>query len=188
MMHTRLAGFALLPILVCAPAAHAQEQGRTGLVMGLPAAIGFIWHASENVALRPELGFGHGSSETENSTLGSTTSNDVWTLNLGVSVPWYFARTDNVRTYFSPRVAYGRNSTESSASTLGPVVSHTVSASGSFGAQYSPVRKFSVYGEAGYGVTRGSAEFNTPISRTTNESWTWAIRSSVGVIFYFGRS
>lgn len=119
---------------------------------------------------------------------GETSSSDSWNVSVGASALWYFQKTDNVRTYFSPRIAFGHSSAESGSDDLDPRTSITVAASGSFGAQYAPVRRSSVYGEIGYGFSRGSTEFSTPILTTKITGWNWSPRTAVGVIVYFGRS
>lgn len=178
-----LSCIALLPAI-----ARAQERGQTGVAMGFPATVAFIWHVSDTLAVRPEFSFSHSSSESESSFFGETSSSDTWNVSVGTSALWYLQKTDNVRTYFSPRIAFGHSSAESGIDDLDPRTSNTVAASGSFGAQYAPVRRFSVYGEIGYGVSRASTEFRTPIVTSKITGWNWSTRTTVGVILYFGRS
>jgi hypothetical protein len=187
-MHPRaiVSFLAVVTLMPCA--ASAQERGQVGAVMGYPAAVGFIWHVSDRFAIRPEVSFSHSSTESETSILGITSSSDTWTLGGGGSALWYLGSTDRVRTYFSPRVVFGHSSNESSSSIVGPITGNTISASGSFGAQYTPVRKFAIYGEVGYGFSRLHSKLRTPISTSATTGWAWATRSAAGVIFYFGRS
>ena len=175
-------------IAVLPATARAQERGQTGVVMGYPTTFAFIWHASDTLAIRPEVSFAHTSSESEISIFSVDASIDTWTATVGGSVLWYLGRVDNVRTYFSPRIAFAHNSADSSTNDDDPRTANTFAASGSFGAQYTPVRKFSVYGEIGYGFSRGWSEVTTPISTTKITGWSWSPRGAVGVIFYFGRS
>ena len=53
----RIRRFLLAAGLVCLTCgtASAQGAGKTGVTMGYPASIGVIWHASDKVAIRPEL-------------------------------------------------------------------------------------------------------------------------------------
>ncbi len=179
----------LLSCIALVPAtARAQERGQTGVVMGYPTTFAFIWHVSDRLAIRPEVGFAHSSTDNENSIFSVDASIDTWTATVGGSVLWYVGRVDNVRTYFSPRIAFAHNSADSSTNDDDPRTADTFAASGSFGAQYTPVRKFSVYGEIGYGFSHGWSEVTTPISTTKISGWTWSPRTSVGVIFYLGRS
>ena len=178
---------AALTLVMClgATAANAQERGQTGLVMGLPATAGIIWHATDRLAIRPEIGFSHSTSESDVPILGSVNTSEQRTVTVGGSVLWYFAKADNVRPYFMPRISYGRSSFDSSSIST-PPSTRNFGVSASFGAQYAPVRRFSVYGELGYGYGRTTTRFSTPIldggETRTNA---WSTRSAAGVIFYF---
>ena len=191
-MITRVPAVLLFCCIAVLPAtARAQERGQAGVVMGYPTTFAFIWHASDRLAIRPEVSFVHTSSESENSILGDvfrSSSNDSWNATVGASALWYFRGADRVRPYFSPRVAFAHNSSDSSTNDEDPQTSNTLSASGSFGAQYTPVRKLAVYGELGYGFSRGWSEFRSQIATSKNTGWAWSPRGAVGVIFYFGRS
>jgi hypothetical protein len=62
--------------------------------------------------------------------------------------------------------------------------SSQLSFSGSFGAQYAPIKRFNIFGETGYAYTRvntsasaGSVNAGTPTST--------GFRSAVGVLLYF---
>ena len=44
-------------VLLATVSANAQEQGQTGIAMGYPSSIGVIWHATDNLAIRPEVSF-----------------------------------------------------------------------------------------------------------------------------------
>lgn len=186
-MITRLLPLLLLCLTLIPSPALAQEPGQTGIVMGYPTNIAFFWRASETLAIRPDITFTHSSSETESSFLG-TSSNDAWGVTVGASALWYTARIDTVRTYFGTRLSYGRNSSDSSSNTGDPATTHNVGLSGSFGAQYTPVRKLSVFGEVGYGFTRGSGKLETPIATTKSVGWNWGPRTAIGVIFHLGPS
>lgn len=185
-MQKRLLVVGLVALVLAPAGAAAQERGQTGLVMGFPGTLGFIWHASDSIAFRPEINFTHTSSESESSILGLSSSAENDALQLAGSMLWYRGTIDNVRTYFVPRVAYLRSSSESSGSAA-PVTAHGFAVQASFGAQYAPVRRFSVFGELGYGFSRTSTKLSSFIStnRTTNR--TWSARSVVGVIVYFGK-
>ena len=184
----RKLGVALLLLpLILLPAAQvsAQERGQAGLVMGIPTNFGFIWHASDKLAVRPELGLTFTANESESNVFGSTSSeSDGHAVTVGASVLWYLAKYDNVRTYVAPRFTYGHASTENSQGTSTP--SDAVSVSGNFGAQFTPARKFAVFGEIGYGFNRTTSEFSSPIVTAETKSTAWSTRGAVGVIFYFG--
>ncbi len=184
-MKARLLPIILFAIMLVPCTALAQERGHTGLVMGFPTNIGFIWHATDTLAIRPEVAFTHASGESESSVFGRSSSGDSDSLSVGASVLWYRGKIDNVRPYVAPRFNYGWASSEISSNAT-PVESRAFSVSASFGAQYAPARRFSVFGEIGYGFSRSTSEIDTPISSNKSTTKTWSPRSAVGVIFYFG--
>jgi hypothetical protein len=186
-MRTRVLVILFVMMLVPA-AARAQERGQFGAVLGYPTSIGFLWHVSDRIAVRPEINVANTSTEAEESFFGQTFSSDSWSVNGGASLLWYLQRADNVRTYFSPKVTFGYSSGDSSTNDVDPRTANTLSTSFSLGAQYTPVRKFSVFGEVGYGFSRGSSDIETPFTTSKLTNWNWGVRSAVGVIFYFGRS
>jgi hypothetical protein len=184
-MTKRALPFVLLLLTLAPRTVLGQERGQIGLTMGYPASLGLIWHATDKLAIRPDVAVNHASTEVENEFLGDSSSRDAWSYNVGATGIFYMGRWDNVRSYVSPRFAYGRASAETGLST--PSTTSTVTATFSIGVQFSPARKFSVYGEAGYGLSRGSADLETPIGTTSHTSTNWGTRSGVGVILYFGR-
>ena len=165
--------------------AGAQEAGKTGVTMGYPASIGIIWHASDKVAIRPELSISGSSSKTSSSSF--TSDNDSFALGVGVSVLFYLHTYDHLKTYFSPRFTWSRNtgSNNSSGATTASVetTANNTGGSGSFGAQYGLSDKFSLFGEVGFGVNYSKATNTT--STTKNTGTSWSTRSGAGVIFYF---
>jgi hypothetical protein len=163
-----------MAMLLAAGAAHAQEHGTVGITMGYPASLGIIFHATDTVAIRPEFSF------TRNSTDGDLGA-DSWQVGTGISALFYLASSDHVHTYVSPRLTYARSRTTvtpsgfSSKNTSWGLI-------GSFGAQYAPVRSFSVFGEIGLGYTRQSATTTgSAVGANLNQIGT---RAGVGIIFY----
>ena len=167
--------------------AASQDAGRFGVTLAVPAALGFIWHATDNMAFRPELNLSTSSATSSTSFLGgdSPTSNGR-TWGIAVSAPFYMASQDNVRAYISPRVGYTRltNDDEFMGTTLRST-STQMAYSGSFGAQYAPVRRFNVFGETG--VWYASSTSTADGAGGTSKVHGWSLRSAVGVILYFGR-
>jgi len=174
-----VAGFGLLGTAT----AQAQDAGKVGITMGFPGSIGLLWHASDRVALRPELTFSGASSEADGP---GEVEGDNWAIATGVGVLFYLNKQDNLRTYFTPRIAYTRTSSSTTISSVTTSTSENTSNSlgvfGSFGAQYNLGEKFGVFGELGFGVTRAKARggFSNAESRTTQ----WGTRAGVGVIYY----
>ena len=200
----RIGSVVALTIVVVAPKVSAQDEPRVGIAMGYPASVGIVWHVSDRLALRPEIGASQSSGEVTGtvnvpitgvvpgSSVSSTvvSINDNWQVSAGISALFYLTRHDALRTYVSPRWAYTRTS---STSSNGPVPSaQSTSAgnghfvSGSFGAQYALARRFSVFGEVGAAYTR-IAVSPTSSGFLVTESVTHGVstRSGAGVILYF---
>ena len=174
-----LSSLALLAggVLLTATAAAAQERPNVGITIGYPAAVGVLWHATDSVAIRPDFRFSGSSSEP-----GGV---DGWTFATGVTALFYAPAAENVRTYIAPRLDYQRNSTTVSA--LGLEQTRTSNAwgiSGSFGAEYTPNRRFGVFGEIGLSYSRLKTEAVASLSEGTSHGW--GTRAGVGVIFYPG--
>ena len=176
----------LLALLVVPAAATAQERGQTGLVMGFPVSFGVIWHASDRLAVRPEVSFTHTSQETQTNFISGSSESNSDAFTVGASVLWYLAKSDNIRTYVAPRFTYGQLSTDIPNTGAPATEADAFSITGSFGAQYTPARKFAVFGEIGYGLSRTKSTFSSNVTTAESTSRAWATRGAVGVIFYFG--
>ena len=168
------AGFLLAGCL----AAGAQEKGKAGVVIGYPGGIGILWHATDTVAIRPDFSFSHNSSLGSSGTAGG----------VNLSVLFYVKKYDNVRTYFSPRFTYTRATSTiqptSTQVTLPEVTSTSTSTGGGgvFGAQYSPVARFSVFGELGIALSHRESKASSILSSSKANGW--GTTAGVGVVFY----
>lgn len=172
-LHVRRFRHALAALLLAVPAsAFAQDTAKFGLVLAVPASVSFIWHATDTVAIRPEFDVSGSSTETSGGDLTTTT------INPAVSVVIYTQQWDAVRSYFSPRYDYQRNS----AGGVGDGHASTQTFSGSIGVQFTPHRRFGVFGETGISFAWASAEIGSGEERTATS---WGVRSSVGAILYF---
>lgn len=192
------AGAAML--LTCAPAA-AQDRGQVGIAMGYPSIVGVIWHATDRMAIQPKISFSHNSGEltvesdlTINgvvvSTSSVTTSSDGWSVAPGVSVLFYVGKWDNVSAYIAPGYTYARGSSTSTTTAQSPFLgaqtqTRTFSteaheARGVFGVQFTPHRRFAVFGEQGVRYSRSTGG-------VSGDGKTFSIgnTSAVGAIFYF---
>jgi hypothetical protein len=162
-------------VLCACGIAAGQDTGKVGVTMGFPGSIGVIWQAADRVAIRPEFSF---SRNTTEGTIDTTS----WTLGTGVSGLFYVAKYDRVRTYVSPRYTYTRAGATAQLSSLADTTVTGWSATGSFGAQYSPSAKFGMFGEVGYGYSRQTTSPGIgSVDLTGKNSGT---RAGVGVIFY----
>jgi hypothetical protein len=178
--------------------AVAQERGQFGLTMGYPAAIGVVWHAADRVGIKGEFSFALSSSEIDASPFLSAQETHTDSFGIGISGLFYVSRNDNVSTYFSPRFAYARTTVELEGPdfviTLPTPIptpsleirseSSSYSFAGSFGAQYSPNRRFGVFGELGLDYVSRQTE-SSPLSLSKTEGSAFGVRSAVGVILYF---
>lgn len=183
-------GLVVALIGVCASGAAAQDESKVGVTMGYPASFGIIWHASDRIAIRPELTLTGSSSETRSSgDFPVELTGDGWAIGTGVSALIYLHKYDRLRTYVSPRFTYSHTSTttKTTAAIIGlgesTATGNAYGGAGSFGAEYRFADKFAVFGEVGFGVTHTSGTNSlSPIRPTTTS---WGTRSGVGVTFYF---
>jgi hypothetical protein len=143
----------------------------------------------------------------------STASSSTWTTGVDVSVLLYLGKWDNVRAYLAPGYGYRRSSStsETSVEILTPLPpglppdffgprdftsrskSDSHAGSAAFGVQYTPHRRFSVFGELGVRYS----ESGVPVSIITStllgpsddvrrgKSRSVGTATAVGVIFYF---
>ena len=186
---------ALSLIVLACPAANAQDKGQTGLTIAFPASVGFVWHVSDRVALRPDVSFSFSNSSTDAPPLSSSV--DGSSFGVGLSGLFYVGKWEKLRAYITPRFSYARINTEVSTAVVPPFpagvtyVLNSPSAnttsiygvSGSFGAQYSLSSKFGVFGEAGLGYS--DQRSTTSFSASSGWTHTFGTRAGVGLIFYF---
>jgi hypothetical protein len=189
--------------------ALAQDAGQIGVTLGYPSAVGVIWHVTDNIAVRPEISFSTGSTESPalsstfslpdlSANLGETSST---TVTAGVSGLFYLAEWDKLRAYLSPRYTYARLTSESGSTFSTDARNSAYTVTGSFGAQYQLHRRFAVFGETGFGYNHSRTTFSSvlllpvipvgpnapaPVTRSAEtNSHSWSTRTGVGVIFYF---
>ena len=175
--------------LVVASSAGAQEQGRVGLTMGYPAAVGVVWHVSDRVALRPEFTISTTSGEATSSGTTLTSTGDGWSAGAGLAALLYVRQWENVRAYLSPRMTYMRSSVDSGvASGIGAASTSTntvYSVSGSIGVQCSLGRRLGVFGEVGYAYNHSDSTYQSGSTSTDSITRTTGVRTGAGVIFWF---
>lgn len=168
------------------PAFAQQTQTPTaGIVLGSGSSIGILWHASENMALRPEVSISKSTNDftTVTSASSSTTSTtDTWTTGFGGSLLFYTAKWDNLRAYISPRLIYSRAKSTNSVS--GETTSKSFSTSGSVGAQYGLGSRFAVYGEVGLAFA-WTPDTTSSSGTTKSSAHSIGTRSTIGGVWYF---
>jgi hypothetical protein len=183
------AGCILVGSLAAPAAALAQEKGDTGLTMGYPTTVGFVYHVSDRLAIRPEISLVASSGKSESPL--STTEGDTFSIGVGVSGIFYLKQWDKLRTYLSPRYTYshGESTTTSTFDSLFAEDSENTQTSkahtfmGTFGAQYAVHERFSVFGEVGASFARQRSRSDLNDLRSTSNQF--ATRTAVGVILYF---
>ncbi|HTM26711.1 MAG TPA: hypothetical protein VL225_16050 [Vicinamibacterales bacterium] len=184
MRRRRILGtFAILGLFGGATAG-AQDAGKTGITMAYPGSFGILWHATDKVAIRPTFNVARSTAD------GSTSSGTNWTFGTTIAGLFYMKKYDNVRTYFSPRYTYSRIS---STTHVGAIQGITVpdlkttgnsnGGSGTFGAEYTPGSRFSVFGEVGVVFTRATTS-SSGLTASKTSGNAWGTTAGVGVIFY----
>jgi len=201
---TRSVALTVFVLVATSLPASAQDHGAFGITMGYPSSIGAIWHMTDRIAIRPEIGFTQVSNTTTSTVnligpggiiLSSTTTQsttDQWNIGVGASALFYVKQWDALRAYVSPRYQYTRSTVSGSATSSGSVqvvnpsdfTSNANLVSGSFGAQYALGTRFGVYGELGIAYSHTTNEtMQAGGARSATNSL--ATRSGVGVLFYF---
>jgi len=165
--------------------AHAQEPGKVGVTMGYPSAVGVIWQASDAIAIRPVITFAGTLSDSTATTSGASN----WNVGTTISALFYVKKYDNVRTYVSPSYRYSHTSTTITPSSAVPNVgtigttANSNGATGSFGAEYAPVKRVRIYGEVGFSYAHSTTSGSTPsVLNSTGNSW--GTTAGVGFVFY----
>jgi hypothetical protein len=181
----RVALAALASVMLVAASAQAQEAGQVGITMGYPASVGLVWHVTDKVALRPEVSFAFGSSETRSEIF--ETEGDSSTFGTGVAALFSLREWDTVRAYSGPRFSYGRtnSNSESILDDVTELTATTYEVTGLFGVQYTPHPRFAVFGEIGFAYS--NRETKSDGTRLVLETQSWGTQTGAGIIFYFGR-
>jgi hypothetical protein len=184
-------------MVLAGSSASAQEHGQVGLSMGFPATVGLIWHATDRIGVRAETSFVFSSSEID-SALPLERETDSSGFGIGVAGLFYLSRQDSVSTYLSPRFMYTRTTAEIEGPDLPIVVPQQFplrrrdvelegseySFAGSFGAQYSPNRRLSVFGEVGLDYSQQDSSTSRRGALEVEGS-SFGTRGAVGIVWYF---
>ena len=187
-----------LLLLSVTASAFAQTDHRVGLVMGVPVQVGVLWHASERVAVRPDVSFSRTSSEFDASLpLGGvayTSSVGSTRVTTGVSLLFNVTDEGDLRTYVAPRYGFSRSSSSSASDVSGPgglgglsdasrSTQATHSVGGLFGAHYALGSRFALFGEVGLDFSTSSTTSALVETRSTGRSA--GTRGGAGVVLYF---
>lgn len=186
--------------LTCA-SATAQERGQVGIAMGYPGTVSVIWHATDTIAIEPKISFLQSSTDsrvesrlTINGVVVTssevTTAQDGWSVSPGFDLRFTVGKWDNVSAYVAPGYTYLRGSTTIVTATDSPfatILSETRKYStrghdvrGMLGVQYTPHRKFAVFGQFGVRYSRSEQRLGNDITTRLIGN-----TSAVGAILYF---
>ena len=167
--------FACALALAVARSASAQDEGRIGVTMGYPSAVGVLWRATEKIALRPEFTWTMSSadSSSSDSIAGSTATSSPstnWQAGAALSALFYVSRVNEFGAYLTPRLAYSRTSTTTNVSGSPTTTSSdgwAWTTSGAFGADYRLARHFGLFGEIGLSYSASTFTSSTVETITT---------------------
>jgi hypothetical protein len=173
----------LLVVLFAPASSFAQDDPKGGLIVTAPTAVGFIWHATESVAIRPDFNFSVSGSDSST----SLTETSATTASIGVSVLFFLARHDDLGIYVAPRFTWSHSNT--TIETSSPVDAENsgdgVSVSGSVGGHYRFGRRFGVFGEAGLIYANQHSEGQSTLTTFESDASSFGVRTAVGVALYF---
>ena len=174
-----LLSVSVISLLGFASSAAAQSDPKVGVAMGYPSVVQVIWHATDRVAFRPELSFARTANSTTDDDFEFESESSSVAVGPGISALFYLTRWDNVRSYLAARYAYSHLSSKATldGSTLREDSSATHSTSGSLGVQFTPHRRFGVFGEIGLSFSHSSDEGRS--------GSTLGVRTGIGAILYF---
>jgi hypothetical protein len=207
--------FIFAAVLLTGATASAQDHGPVGLTTGFPNAVGVIWHVTERLAIAPRLTISRNSSEgtfTTTSTFTpnvivtttSTSTSEAWTLSPALNLQFYLARWDEVATYLTGGGSYFRNNVTTTTEFETPNFSNLVGVinftrrteveenktdgfgvNGGFGVQYTPHRRFAVFGEVGVRYASQDSVSDRAPAATTYSNSAVSNASVIGIILYF---
>lgn len=179
-----IASILLMPIAFASSAAQSPDRPRIGLVLG--SSVGVIWHVSDRFALRPSVAASKWSSSTR-SDGGSAHRSSSWSYTAALDNLIYVQRREPISTYISMGISYQTGRSRPNLNDQ-----YVIGVPASFGAQFSPHRRLSVWGEAGLALTLTRRTIHPTLiegqsigssgKASSNEVST---RSSVGMVFYF---
>jgi hypothetical protein len=201
--------FAVILVTVLAPVAPAAAQANRsfGVTLGYPAQFGFVWHISDRIAIRPDIGFSVASSETQSdsegvlpgspgTTITSAASTDSVSARITALVR--VARWDQIGLYVAPSYSYssGSGTTTTTITTPLPVfpglpprppVTNTTTidtrshaGGGAIGVQVGVHERFAIFAETGLRYTKTTTE---GFARNTSSGVSSA--GSLGAVLYF---
>jgi hypothetical protein len=154
---------------------EAQAERHLALTVGQPGALGLLWHAGKQLALRSDLTWSRTSGESPG---GSESSS--WSATAGLSALLPLVRIDSVRGYFVPRFSYRHLSSD------GITRSKTYSLDGGFGVQHDLARRLAIFGEAGLRYSYVTQRVIGPTGEVLpgGHSSTWSTIAGVGLMLY----
>lgn len=154
---------------------EAQTERRLALTVGQPGALGLLWHAGKQLALRSDLSFSRSSLASPGGFESSS-----WSATIGLSALLPVLQIDSLRGYFFPRFSYRH------VSSKGVTPSKAYSLEGGFGVQHDLARRLAIFGEAGlrysYAALRVIGETGDELPGGHSSSW--STTAGVGLMLY----
>lgn len=153
-----------VPGPLCAQDQDQNKDMKFGLTF---PEIGVIWHITDNITFMPGFRLSHNWGHS-NLTDFDSSSNSVQVY---MNLRFYLSEWNKVRFYLSPKYQYSwvRTETESEYSTSTSLHSHGVV--GAWGAQYAISDRVGIYGDIGFGYSRGTSSFTITNTVSTEGSW-----------------
>ena len=203
-----LAACALL--LFASTPSLAQQPPSLGLTAGYPATVGVLWQVSDRLALRPDISWNWGSTESTTSIdLGTAipavtleNSSDNTTVVFGVSGLFTLRHSGPLRLIVGGRVGYSTGDSTSTSQSVsfssGPSIapslpvtisrttkseSNGYAIAGLFGGQYALGERAALFAEVGPSYQSSKQTSELPVNEARTHST--GVRSAVGLIFYF---
>lgn len=151
---------------VAAAQDDAGQRERFGLIATLPTAIGFVWHLSDRLTLRPDLNI---------SNANQTATGSILSLSPGLSLLYHPASEATTRPYGGIRFGQPRRYSEASDEVLQKQLALLV------GLQHRPRdSRFAVFGEVG-----PMAEWDSrPVGPVTYSYTNVSLRTVIGLTWY----
>ena len=161
--------------------ASAQDKGDFGIAISAPSAIGVIWHATDRLAIRPDITFNFSETDGDGGLVPDISASSI---GFGVSALFYTHRWDDLRLYVSPRFTYSHGSTSIEGGFSSDSDVSAWGLAGSIGGQYTLGSRFAVFAEAGlvYASQESQSSISAAPDRTT---WTFGSRTAIGGVIYF---
>ena len=199
--------FALTALILIVGMTHGSEKGNIGLNFRIDPnpRVGMTFHLTSRLALKPYVGFSWMESALENqrpprpqgpqgqqnpppfpqSVNSTVNSTDIL---FGMNLLYYFHQGTDISVYTGLNFGYrnSRGNTEISIQQQDRERSlNTYNAGVLLGTQYSLSRHFAIFGEIGFGYSKGASERDNRGERSSDTQRWGLMNTGIGFTFYF---